>query len=212
MFQNKIDIMHDDELLLFYTEYFSNKDEASRFLKKCLKKLSTYRMMLRVKWYSDIANGMPKVSDARPALQIVFLMALAESIATRRYTKKQVICLGSQKLVLNFFKYITRSDKFELERKVKRLHDAQKLRISSIVRILYQVRNDAIHGEEFWNFSLLNKDFQRKEGGPQSLVTSGLLGRKSKKQRVILDVQLTYEDLRDVFIRTAIKNIESEFR
>ena len=111
--------------------------------------------MLRVEWYVNIANKMPIIRDSRPALQIIFLIALAEGLASKRFTKKQAIELGSQKLVLNFFKYITDLDKKELEMKFRRALTQErhhKLYTSSIIRIIYQIRNDAVHGKDFWGF------------------------------------------------------------
>lgn len=206
----------DKELLVFWSKHFSNEEGTSVFIQNCLRKLSTRRMMLRVKWYVDIADGMSKVRDNRPALQVVFLVALAEAIARRKLTKKQANTMGgSQKLVLYFFKCITDSDKNLFAKNFKRALISTKhheLRISSVVRILYQVRNDVVHGEEYWGFSLVDKRRHEEVDKPYwSLITSGWLVKKYKKRRVTLDIRLTYEDLRDIFIRTAIKNIESEF-
>ncbi len=206
----KKSLMNDKELFCFYNKYFSSKDETTSFIEKCLNKLYTHRMMLRVKWYTDIADEMSKVKNSRPALQISFLVALAESIARRRHTKKEVNNLGSQKLVLDFFTYVSNSDKDELCKKFKRLlapKGNHKLRTSSIVRILYQVRNNVVHGEEYWEFSLLNAD----EESHVSLITRGRLGKSKRKRNVNLEIKMKYAELRDIFIRTAIRNIESKF-
>lgn len=182
--RTKQGLVQDEDLLIFWSKYFSSRAETSIFIKNCLRKLSTRRMMLRVRWYVDIANGMTKVRENRPALQVVFLIALAETIARRKFTKKQADTMGSLKLVLNFFKHITNSDKIELEKKFKRtLSSAKyhKLHISSVVRILSQVRNDAVHGEEFLGFSLVDKKRHNEADNPYwSLITSGWLGTKKK--------------------------------
>lgn len=205
----------DKSLSNFWSKYFSNKYETGLFIKNSLRKLLTRRMMLRVKWYVDIADGMPKVRDSRPALQVVFLVALAESVARRKFTKKQADSLGSQKLILDFFKHLQNSDKEEFGKKFKRALVSIKhhrLSISSVVRILYQVRNDAVHGKEYWGFDLVDKKRHSDSDKPYwSLITTGWLGTRKRKRRVNLDIKLTYEDLRDIFIRTAIKNIESKF-
>ena len=208
-------LAQDPSILSFWSRYFSSRKEASKFIKDCLKKLSTRRMMLRVEWYVNIANKMPIIRDSRPALQIIFLIALAEGLASKRFTKKQAIELGSQKLVLNFFKYITDLDKKELEMKFRRALTQErhhKLYTSSIIRIIYQIRNDAVHGKDFWGFSLVDKKRHKDADEPHwSLMTSGQLGTIKRKRRVSLETKLTYENLRDIFVRTAIQNIKSEF-
>lgn len=79
--QTRIYLSQDPELISFWADYFPSREDAIVFIKRCLKKITTRRMMLRVKWYVDIANRMPSVRDSRPALQIIFLVAMAESIA-----------------------------------------------------------------------------------------------------------------------------------
>ena len=87
-----------------------------------------------------------------------------------------------------------------------------QLRFSSIIKILYEVRNKAVHGEDFWSFFFLTKkekeEFIKDGYTDYGLMTAGYLGRKSKK-RVSLDLTLTYEEFRDIIIRTAIANIKS---
>jgi|SRR3989338_2579710 len=208
-------LAQDKSSLSFWSRYFPTRNDASDFMKNCLKKLLTRRMMLRTEWYVEIADKMPKIHDSRPALQVIFLVALAESIARRRFTKRQAYQLKSKGLIINFFKYITDPDKKELETKFRRSLTStgyHQLRISSIVRILYQVRNDAVHGEEYWSFSLV--DIRRHKDAHEPhwrLMTSGWLGTTKRKRRITIETKLTYENLRDIFVRTAIQNIQSKF-
>lgn len=201
-------IANSDEYIDFYRPFFSSRNETRKFLYKCLQKITTRRMMLRVVWYVDIADQMPKVKQGRPSLQIAFLISMAEQIARRRYTKTQANRLGSQKLVLDFYSYVTTSDKTLLESRVRRLlgpRPTSPLRFTSIIRILYDVRNRVFHGLDFWSFSL------QKPQGRTNLITSGWLGKMNRKRRVSLDVSLKYKDLRDLTIRTAIENIKLLF-
>ena len=176
--------------------------------------MTTRRMMLHTQWYTEIADKIIKIKY-RPALQIAFLIALAENIAAQRFTKKQGIKMGTKGLILDFFKFINESDKQELNTKFKRLFSSTKnhrLRISSIIKILYQVRNNVFHGKEFWEFFLVDKSRHHDADKPYwSLITIGWLGTRKSQRRTTLDLKITYDDLRDIFIRTAIRNIESEF-
>ena len=203
------------ESLPFWLQYFPTQADASDFIKNCLKKFLTRRMMLRTEWYVEIADKMPKIHDSRPALQVIFLVALAEGIARRRFTKKEADDMGPTQLVIDFFRYIIGSDKKELEMKFRRSLTStgyHQLYISSIIRILYQVRNDAVHGEDYWDFSLVDTKRHKDAHEPHwRLMTSGWLGPRKRKRRITVETKLTYENLRDIFIRTAIQNIQLKF-
>ena len=84
-------LAQDESSLSFWLKYFPTRNDASNFIRKCLRKLLTQRMMLIAEWYVNIADNMPKIHDSRPALQLIFLIALAEGVAKRRFTKKNCI-------------------------------------------------------------------------------------------------------------------------
>ena len=195
------------------TPFFAGRKEREDFIQKCLARLKTRRMLLRVQWYVEIADGVGKVKQNRPALNLIFLMAFAESIAKQRTGKNSNDSLA---MVKDFFKYISEEDSRLLQYGFRRTLLAprtQRLRFSSIVRILYDIRNRAVHGEDFWSFNLLQKEekekFKQEKYTDYGMLTSGSLGKRGKKRRVSLDTSLTYEDLRGIFIRTAITNIQS---
>ncbi|MDP6625895.1 MAG: hypothetical protein QGG87_05530, partial [Nitrospinota bacterium] len=157
------------------------------FIKKCLKRLKTRRMLLRAQWYVEIADGQEKVRQSRPSLRLIFLMAMAEAVAKERK--------GSTKLmpweaIEEFFKYISPEDKRALHMGIKRTFLGPRhhnLRFSSILKILYNVRNSAVHGEDFFSFPLMSKKDKEESVGysSYSLNASGCLGtRKRKKKRV----------------------------
>src|SRR3989338_7487978 len=80
-------IFSDKELHRFLQPFFLGAKEGEVFIKKCLNRLKTHRMLLRLQWYVEIADDMSKVKQSRPALNLIFLMALAESIAKQRIGK-----------------------------------------------------------------------------------------------------------------------------
>lgn len=195
----------------FLKPIFPVDDERHDFIKNCLRKIGTRRMLLRAQWYTEIADDQEKVRQSRPALSLIFLMALAEAIAKNRTRN---VHLRSPEAVKEFFKYISEEDKTLLFRGFRRLlisprhHD---LRFSSILKILYNVRNSAVHGEDYFSFSLMDRGEKEKHAGYTDfgLITSGYLGGRREKRRVSLHVKLTYEELRDIFRRTALANIKS---
>jgi len=89
-------------------------------------------------------------------------------------------------------------------------HPADK---DSIITILYNVRNDAVHGKDFWSFSLISEEDKQKfekDSTDVSWLTSGKLGPRNKKQEIFLDTSLlTYKELRAIFIENAITLINS---
>jgi len=205
----KNDILNDVGLLEFWRNYFASREEALEFVKTCLKKLSTRRMMLRVKSYVDISDNMPLVKKGRPALQVIFLMALAEGVATLKMTKFESIKLGSLGTIRSFFRCLLAEDKIRLEARFKRALTTfryHKLGINSIVGIFYQARNDAVHGYGYWEFFL-----EYNSNRDADLLVMGYVGTRRRRRRVPLVVKMTYEELRDIFVRTAIENIRLKF-
>lgn len=199
-------ILEDEELHQFLSPYVPVKENRNKFIKSCLRKMKTRRMLLRLHWYSQLADDIDKAKQARPALQIIFLMAMAEGLVGEKRGDKN---LPPRWAINDFFSEIGSDDKQILQNNIRRSVGSpilSNLRFSSIVSILYEVRNKAVHGKEYWQFSLAdNSDTQ---GGVIRL-THGWLGKSRKKRRVPLDVKITYEMLRDIFARTAINNIKA---
>lgn len=221
--QVKKGLVEDKGLNNFLNSFFDSDLIRKKFINKCLKKQKTRRMLLCAQWYSEIANGLDVVKSNRPALQIIFLMSLAEGVARLRIDKDGDDTAGSRSMIKEFFSCTTTQDKKRLVQKFQRALVKIKhhnLRFSSVANILYDIRNRAVHGNDFYSFSLLNEN-QKKEfvdGGytHYGIMTVGFLGKsgkikggnKRRKQRVSLDISLTYKELRDIIIRTAIENIE----
>lgn len=205
-------IARDPELLKLLRPFFSNQKEVQDFINQSLEKIKTKRMLLRLQWFSEIADDFEKIRANRPALKLIFLMSLAEGVANQNLRSN----LNSTKAVEEFFKHISSGDKKQL---LKNFRYAlirprmSKLRLSSIIKILYNVRNKAVHGEDFWTFSFLEKDQKEKSQRGQythyGLSVTGYLGKKGQKRRIPLELTLTYEEFRDIIIRTAIANIQS---
>lgn len=209
--QVKQGLVIDKNLNAFLQPVFPNKNAREDFIKKCLKKTKTRRMLLRAQWYTEIADDMDKIRRGRPALRIIFLLAAAECVVKLSLGETNI---PSDYAVKIFFSYISKEDKDKLIRNFKRTllgvrH--HKFRFSSIIRILYEIRNKAVHGEDYYSFSLLDEK-EKKESSQYThygTITSGMLGKRGRKRRVSLDISLTYEELRDIIRRTAISNIQS---
>lgn len=197
-------LLLDKKLHDFLKPVFTDDIGRKDFIKKCLKKSATKRMLLRAQWYTEIADGQEKVKRDRPALRLIFLMALAECIAKQRTGN---IDLPSFKAIREFFGYISDGDKNILYKGIKPQN--RNLRFLSILKILYNVRNMAVHGEDYFSFSLMEKEKKEKCDDGYSLATFGYFGKKGRKEKVLLSIKLTYGELSGIFRKTAIANIKS---
>jgi len=208
-------ILADKALNNLLRPFFAGDKERVEFIRKCLARIKTRKMLLTIQEYVEIADGMEKVKQNHPALKLIFLMSFAESTANERTGMSNNDPLAAIK---EFFEYISKEDKQVLHRRFTRAllrHKTNTLRFSSVIRIFYDIRNKAVHGEDFWSFSLLRKEekeqFEQENYTDYGILTSGLLGKRGRKRNVPLDIALTYEELRDIFIRTAVANIRSLF-
>jgi hypothetical protein len=141
-------------------------------------------------------------------------MSLAEGVARMRL-KREGDSRDSKAMIHAFFSLIPKEDKNRIRRDFRRALiqiPHHQLRFSSIVNILYDIRNRAVHGDDFYSFSLLDRTKKKEyvDGGYTSYGILTLGGWKTKRKRVSvsLDIKMTYEELRAVFVRTAIANIK----
>ncbi len=200
------EILSDADLSKFLSRYLTSKEERLDFIRHCLQKVQTRQMLLRLHWYVDLAHDFGSVKLSRPSLQIIFLMSMAEALA--RY-KKRYSKMGSKDAIHEFFKEILSEDESLMKQKFRRSlasNSSSQLTFKSIVNILYQVRNDAVHGKAFWKFHLSD---ERDLDQGMSLITEGYLGPQNRKRRESLELTLTYKQLVDVFVRTGLENIKT---
>jgi|GEM_PF-3299661 hypothetical protein len=133
-------------------------------------------------------------------------MAMAEALAK---TKLKNVKMGSKDAIDSFFSEIITEDESLLCSKFRRSvasASGSQFRFKSIINILYQVRNDTVHGTKFWEFHLADeKDVE--EG--MTLMTWGYLGPRGRKRKEIVELTLTFQDLVDIFVRTGLENIHS---
>lgn len=186
----KSSIANDPKLLNLLINYFSDIYEVKIFVKKCLKKLKTRRMLLRVKWYIELASLIRRSRDKRPALPLIFLMAMAESIARSILPNKKAKTSQSFDIVKLLFNKIDQRDKVILKQKIRRANlkpNINSLRFSSILKLLWNARNDAVHGIDFWSFGLPDSE--------TGLLTHGLLGTKKHRRKISLEINIQYENL-----------------
>lgn len=203
----KRSISQDDQLHTLLVPYYPDTTQRNRFISSCLRKLTTRRMLLRLQWYVELSEHIQSARDSRPALPIVFLMAMAEGVTQSSLTaatKKS----QSVEVIIKFFKKINEADRQALVQRIRRAGfgpNTPKLRFGSIVKILWNVRNDAAHGIDFWTFGLPNQ--QLTTDRYYSLITFGRLGRRKRPKKVSLSINMPYPELKSIFIRTALNHI-----
>ena len=210
----KAEILADPALHKFLEPEIPNESERASFIKRCLKKLTARRMLLLAQWYIELADHQSKVRESRPALNIIFLIAMSEAVAKMKTRNSK---LGSLRTIQTFFRHILRQDKEHLQRTLQRSLSSTKhhaLRFSSIIRIFYGVRNEAVHGGNFWDFSLWEGPKPQPKANVimhYGLLTFATMTSRSRKtkSKIALELRLSYSELRDIFRRTAIENVKS---
>ena len=209
-------LIDDPELNSFLRPEFPIVAERKKFIRRCLRRMKTRRMLLRAHWYTDIADHQRKFRGEHDPLSIIFLVGIAEALGKRRVGNRK---LGSWKAILDFFKNISAQDKKELLKNFQRSLSPiirPRLRFSSIVRIFYDIRNAAVHGDDHYSFTLMRSSDKKKyiseNYNKYGVITSAKTGKNRHRQkRVMLDTSLTYQELRSIFVRTALENIKASF-
>jgi hypothetical protein len=206
----KAHLTTDSDLNFLLEPLFPEEKIRQDFIKNCLKKIKTRRMLLRMWWYIEIANDMSMVKN-RPALQIVFLVAMTEGVTRLGLDDNS---METKLIIKAFFFNINDEDKDFLLKNIKKSNlsiEHEALTFLEIIEILYDIRNSAIHGSDFYSFSLLDQERKKEYAVDYSdygIMTSGRLGSRNQKRRVSLDISITYEELRDIFKRTAVNGIQ----
>lgn len=186
--------------------YFANEADFSKFDKRSDKLKCTLRSKNHIIWLIEISDGLMTMKPGRYALGVVFLITIAENIINLLFSLK-----GSRARVNMFFDHISDTDRSKLLNGIKRVDSngiTHDFRLPTIIDILYNMRNRMIHEGIYYETSLNEKtnDFNF------SVMTWGYRYRRKMGrgycQTVHLDIGLTYQELKDIFIYTALRNIE----
>lgn len=107
--------------------------------------------------------------------------SLAEGIAKERVGKVNDDN-KSKDYCLDFFKFASADDKKRLQTGIRRSFlgtPHSNLRLTSIIKMLYIVRSDAVHGRIFWEFSLAESRDDK-----YTLMTRAKLGKPTGNERL----------------------------
>lgn len=191
-------------------EFLNEKTED--FVERCSKNDKTNRMINQICWLIDIADNLSKIKERSTALQVIFLMTVMECIAKIRLDEEEANEIGSFDAVKEFLKFISEEDKeyikIKFQRQIEEEPYDKEFDYQDIIKILYNVRNDVLHEGVFYDFSLATEKDKQEDASRQNF---GNLGNKQNKEIICLSVKLTYKELRDIVVKTAIANIESLF-
>jgi hypothetical protein len=176
----------DNDVDNFLKPVFSEQAEREFFVARCDENESARLALLNAAWYTAIADGQDQVRHSRPPLRIIFLMAVAEYVAKQRVGSD----IGSFEAIKEFFTYISDEDKDLILRTMRRsIVSAPQdgLTLQLILEILYNVRNGAVHGEDFFSFALMDEEEKKKYGAESfAIITTGYTGRGAEKISVDL--------------------------
>lgn len=147
----KRSIVDHNELHDFLLPYFRHDlPMVTRFITKCVKKSKTKRMVLRLHWYGDLATKVDQIEPGRPAIPLIFLLALAEGLEKTAQNKEKDDS-NSLGYIHTFFQYIGGGDKNLLHQRFRRLLLKPRYNLSfrSLIKILWNARCNAAHGREY---------------------------------------------------------------
>lgn len=187
------------ELSDFLKSYTAIVGDAKSFIEKCCRRNKTRKSLLRTSWLTDIADQMQNINPRRPALSIVFLVILAETITRllfAQFSKNN----GPRKRFKKFFEAASNEEKAFLLCGIQRYDGtSRKFRFNTLLDIIYNLRNQVFHEGRYFDFFFHEPQWQ-------GTIVTGYAGIK-RLRKVSLDMTLSYENFRDVFVKTALRNI-----
>lgn len=181
----------------FVDEIFSSEKEGRE------ETLRPRRIANRLKWYLNEGESFPL---RIVSLRIVFISAMAEGI-DKIFHGRDDEEGRSRESVENFFRNIPEKILDELVIVHEESGIDRNLTNEEFAQMLYYVRCDAMHGREFWGFSLQEDGANQGDYNLFQGVFVGS-GKAKRKIHVSLKTSFTYEALRDIVMKIGIKYIK----
>ena len=176
-----------------------NDEERVIFVDECLADASKRELILDIFFNLRLSdNATDTEFGFRPALGILHLAIIAESMV-----KRTDVLRGSKARFKKFFDYAINDDKIELARRLRKVIDTIEVSgtLDASLEILYGVRCGVVHDGNYFSFSMC-ADCPR-EGRP------GMISTYPDGHNGIVQVEtsFSYQELRAVFLRTAVNLI-----
>ena len=195
------------ELEDFYAPYFSTQEEVKKYIKKCFNKEYTKRILLHTKWLVEIADNIERIKPGRPGLKVVFLITVAESVV--KLSSRGLSEFHPWGHIKDFFQSLSQEDKVMLQDNIyrwsrSRYDSKPRLRIETIARIFYNVRNKVLHEGVYYRFSFHENENDGTEG---CTITEAYIGKIKKRKKILVALTISYKSFRDVIIRTVLNRV-----
>ena len=195
--------------LPFYLPFFDKQAEAEDFVERCegqvLPNNTAKIMMHQTKRLVSISDQMQQIQEDYPLLRLLFLLICAENIAklAEQFDKDG----KSREFVQKFFRLY--SIPKEQQRLGRSFEDDVEcpVGLEVAVDILYAVRCDIVHGGRYWGFSFSDGKRRMWNDDPRS---DELLKKNKKKKCDAIVVTLTFEELREIIVRSCIRAIQGK--
>lgn len=191
-----------DRLIEFYEPYFSNDENKTReFIKQAVdtrQKRNIRAIILQTQRLIYLADNADKIKPSRDALKLLFLIICAEAVAKlyKNFEEEG----QSRYYVKMFFQEICDPQDWDsLSGAIITDKPRRPSVLSSVefVDFLYEVRCSVVHEGRYWEFRFKDKS---KLGVPFCYFG---------KTETTVVVGITYEELRDIIVRGAIKAINT---
>lgn len=190
-----------DKLIEFYEPYFSyDENKTRKFVKQAVdtrQKQNIRAIILQTQRLIYLADNVDKIKAGRGALKLLFLIICAEAVA--KLCKNFEGEGRSEYYVKMFFQEICDHQDWNfLSGAIITDKPGRPSVLSSVefVDFLYEVRCSVVHEGRYWEFSFKDKS---KLGVPFCYFG---------KTETTVVIGITYEELRDIIVRGAIRAIE----
>lgn len=190
--------------------FFTDEESLQAFLSEAMKNQEAHRMLLHLDWYTELADLIEAIRPERAPLRLIFLLAGAENLMRKRAAlEKNSVDANHMKswdVISQFFAALSQDNQNRLLRGVRRPLGDEKgveFSIEEIVRILWQARNDAAHGVDFYTFQTPESP-EVADGG---LLTEGRMNRD--EDFFPLDMQITFEEIQNIILETALEHVKA---
>lgn len=204
------------ELYDFYVEFFSNSEDAKRFIQeKLIHKENNIprRMINSIERLITLADDMENIRKGRVCLKIFFFIVCIETLYKLNDQNKIKRKIN---MVIDFFNnYISEADKKYILLNVRRsLADSkydlyydfeESIDIEIFARIIYQIRNEFAHEGVYWNFT-----FAHDEITMMNHMTVKEKENEHKEER-IYDISLKYNEFREICAKGLINYTQEYF-
>ncbi|MEK4328136.1 hypothetical protein MKX70_20115 [Paenibacillus sp. FSL R7-0312] len=197
---------------IFFENFFQTEEELELFITAKLNcsNVLPRRMINTVQRLVTLSDEIEIIRPGRRDLSIFFIITCIEALFTFLPTKIQ-----KQEMVIQMYeKHLNETDRKTIEQSINvslvddTMFYKPEISISEFALLLSSIRNNVAHEGNYWSFHFNEEGY---EGRTLNIVKSKLIKDEGYKN-ISYEVSLTYNQFRDITVRTLILFIEDYFQ